>query len=239
MTIATLKKVSICGLINEKQQVLDGLQQLGALHLVSLRPPLDEPEKAVSERPENTYKAIKFLTACPNKRHQVKQEIGFDVDEIVKQALYIQQQIRDITDKRDFLIARIRDVSLWGNFTLPKQDELAGYLLWFYIVPIANLAELSQQDDLIFEVVHKDNRFAFVVVVAKEEPVANTMPVKRTHTGTLSLTELKISLNKTELELEDYRADREALTRWIYLISQNLARAEDKAGQAHAQQQTL
>jgi len=239
VSIAKLKKVSICGLIDEKERVLDGLQALGALHLVSLRPPLAELEKGVPEFPENTYKALKFLTACPNKRHQVKQETDFDIDEIVKQTLLIEQQIRDAADRRDFLVARIKDVSLWGDFELPAQDELADYLLWFYIVPIGSLAEVSKQDNLIYEVVHKDNRFAYVVVVAKDEPAKNVMPVKRTHTGKLSLKELKNRLSKAEVELEDRRAERESLTRWIYLVSQNLARAEDLAGQAHAQQQTL
>lgn len=238
MSIARLKKVSICGLIDEKEEVLDGLQGLGCLHLVSLREPLDEPEKAASERPENTYKALKYLTACPNKRHQIKEDKHFDIEEIVNKAIRIQQRIRDVSDQRDFLIARIREVNPWGDFKLPVGDELAGYLLWFYIVPIGKLKDLPKQD-LVWEIVHRDNQFAHVVVVAKQEPPENAMPVKRTHTGTLSLTELKSSLNKTQLELEDCRAERESLTRWIYLITRNLATTENKAGQVYAAEQTL
>ena len=71
MSIAVLKKISVCGLIHEKRLVLDALQGLGCVHLVSLREPLAEPENAVSERPEDAYKALKFLTDCPNKRHQI------------------------------------------------------------------------------------------------------------------------------------------------------------------------
>lgn len=239
MSIAALKKVSICGLIAEKQQVLESLQELGALHLVSLSEPLEEPENAAPERPENTYKALKFLSACPKKRHQIKQKTNFDIDEIVKQTLVIQQNIRDISDKRDFLVSRIKEVSPWGDFQLPAKEDLAGYLLWFYIVPAADLADLAKQDDLVIEIVQRDNRFAYVVVVAKDEPPVNAMPVRRTHTGTLSLTELKTSLDETELELEDCRAERASLTRWIYLITRNLASAEDKAGRIHAEQQTL
>ena len=238
MSIATLKKVSICGLIAEKKQILDDLQGAGSLHLVSLREPLAEPEKAAPERPENTYKALKFLAACPNKRHQIKQNTHFDIDEIVKKTIAIQQNIRDISDKRDFLIERIREVTPWGDFKLPEDNHLAGYKLWFYIVPVGKLQNLPKQD-LVWEIVQRDNRFVHVVVVAKEEPQANAMPVLRTHTGTLSLTELESGLDETELLLEDYRAERESLTRWIYLMTQNLARTEDKAGQVHAAEQTL
>ena len=238
MSIATLKKVSICGLIAEKKQILDDLQGAGALHLVSLREPLAEPEKAAPERPENTYKALKFLAACPNKRHQIKKTKSFDLDEIVKNTIAIQQNIRDISDKRDFLIERIKEVTPWGDFKLPEDNHLAGYKLWFYIVPVGKLESLPKQD-LVWEIVQRDNRFVHVVVVAKEEPHANAMPVLRTHTGTLSLTDLQIRLDEAELELEDCRAERASLTRWIYLITQNLARTEDKAGQVHAAEQTL
>ena len=238
MSIATLKKVSICGLIAEKKQILDDLQGAGALHLVSLREPLAEPEKAAPERPENTYKALKFLAACPNKRHQIKKTKSFDLDEIVKNTIAIQQNIRDVSDKRDFLIERIKEVTPWGDFKLPEDNHLAGYKLWFYIVPVGKLESLPKQD-LAWEIVQRDNRFVYVVVVAKEEPQANAMPVLRTHTGTLSLTDLQIRLDEAELELEDCRAERASLTRWIYLITQNLARTEDKAGQVHAAEQTL
>ncbi len=238
MSIATLKKVSICGLIAEKNQVLDDLQGAGSLHLVSLREPLAEPEKAAPERPENTYKALKFLAACPNKRHQIKESKRFDLDEIVKNTIAIQQNIRDVSDKRDFLIERIKEVTPWGDFKLPENNHLAGYKLWFYIVPVGKLESLPKQG-LVWEIVQRDNRFVYVVVVAKEEPQANAMPVLRTHTGTLSLTDLQISLDEAELELEDCRAERESLTRWIYLITQNLARTEDKAGQVHAAEKTL
>ena len=239
MSIAALKRVSVCGLIGEKNQVLEGLQELGALHLIPLREALDEPEKAAPERPESTYKALKFLVACPIKRHQVKQSPSFDITDKVNQILANQQNLRDIQDRRDFLVSRIKEVSRWGDFKFPAKEDLAGYLLWFYVVPVARLADVSKREDMIIEIVHRDNRFAYVVVVAKEEPPLNAMPVRRTHIGSISLTELKANLDQAEVGLEDCRAERESLTRWIYLITRNLASEEDKAGRAYADQQTL
>ena len=238
MSIAVLKKVSVCGLIHEKEHVLNGLQGLGCIHLVSLREPLAEPEKAAPERPEDAFKALKFLTDCRNRRHQIREDKNFDSEEEVARALKVQQCIRDVSDQRDFLAARIKSVSPWGDFKLPPDNDLAGLRLWFYIVPVGKLRALPKKD-VVWQIVHKDNRFAHVVVVAEDEPPVNVMPVMRTHTGTLSLTELKAKLNETELELEDLRAERESLTRWIYLITRNLARAEDKARLIHAAEQTM
>jgi V/A-type H+/Na+-transporting ATPase subunit I len=238
MTIVALKKVSICGLIAEKEAVLDELQALGCLHLVSLREPLAEPEKAAPEYPEDAYKALKFLSACPNKRHQVSADKNFDSDFYIAAALHVQQRIREVTDRRDFLIDRIKSVTPWGDFQLPPLEDLGGYKLWFYIVPVGKQKALPKQD-LSWQIVHKDNLFAYVVVIARNEPPTDAMPVERTLMGKLSLTELKNSLNKTMLELEDLYAERESLTRWIFLITKNLARTEDRTGLIHAGEHTL
>lgn len=238
MTIAVLKKITVCGLIHEKAKVLDGLQELGCIHLVSLREPLAEPEKAAPEHPEDAYKALKFLTDCPNKRHQIMEDQAFDAEQCVTMALEVQENMRNVSDRRDFLAARIKSVLPWGDFKLPPENGLAGLKLWFYIVPLGKLHDLPEEE-LVWQIVHRDTRFAHVVVIAEDEPPVNAMPVIRTRTGTLSLTELKAKLNETELELEDLRAERESLTRWIVLITRNLARAEDKAGLIHAAEQTM
>jgi len=264
MSITVLKKVTVCGLIEEKKQVLDRLQSLGCLHLLPLRPPPEEPEKAAPEHPELAYEALKFLTDCPHKRHQVREDEHFSIDRCVDQILTVKQNIRDLSDRCDFLAARIKEVEPWGDFKLPPAEDLAGRKLWFYIVPLGKLGELPRQDSgnrdqgtgdqkmdpstlipdpcsliPVWQLVHRDNRFAYVVVVAEEEPPKDSMPVARTHMGALSLSELKAQFNETQIELEDSQAERESLTRWIYLITRNLARAEDKAGLVHASEQTM
>lgn len=238
MTIVALKKVSICGLLAEKQPVLDALQSLGCLHLVSLRKALAEPEKAAPEHPEDAYRALKFLSACPNKRHQHSEDQDFDSGVYIAKALQVQQSIRDVTDLRDFLIDRIKAVTPWGDFQLPPLEELGGYKFWFYIVPVGKMKALPKRD-LVWQIVHKDNLFAYVVVMARNEPPVDAMPVERTLTGKQSLTELHNRLNRTLLELEDLHAERESLTRWIFLIMKNLARSEDQTGLIHAGEHTL
>jgi V/A-type H+-transporting ATPase subunit I len=76
-------------------------------------------------------------------------------------------------------------------------------------------------------------------VIDQNEPPGNALPVPRAHTGALSLGELYKRLDEAEVELEDAVAERQALTRWIYLMSRHLARAEDQAALSHAAAQTL
>ena len=45
MTLIALKRVTICGLETEKKEILTGLQDLGCLHLVPLRPALSTPSR--------------------------------------------------------------------------------------------------------------------------------------------------------------------------------------------------
>ena len=68
MSIARVKRVTVCGLLTEKEDLLKGLQALGCMHLLPLRPAPAEVEKVASPRAEAAYKALRFLTDMPEKR---------------------------------------------------------------------------------------------------------------------------------------------------------------------------
>ena len=237
MSIARLKKVTLCGLLKEKKQVLEGLQALGCMHLLPLRPPPAEAENVASPRAEAAYKALRFLTDMPQKRRQVVRDPSFDVGKLVQEALDLKQELRDTEDRRDFLAHRIAAVEPWGDIFFPPQESLAGYRLWFYIVPLGKLDALKGVE-LPWQIVRKDNRFAYVVLVSQDEPPGDVLPVPRTHTGALPVAELKAQLEEAEVALEDLVAQRLALTRYVYLLSVNLAEAENRASLTYADQQT-
>ena len=237
MSIASLKKVTICGLLKEKDSVLEGLQDLGCMHLLPLRPAPKEVEKVATPRAESAYKALRFLTEMPQKRRQVVRDPSFDVDKVVEEALDLKQRLRDVTDRRDFLEHRIAGLEPWGDLAFPPRETLAGYYLWFYVLPLGKLEALDTVE-IPWQVIRKDHRFAYVVLISKEEPPSDLMPVPRTRTGALPQSELKAQLEEAEVEIEDLVGQRQALTRYIYLLSVNLAQAENSAGLAFADQQT-
>ena len=236
MTIARLKRVTLCGLAREKEDLLKGLQALGCLHLLPLRPAPAEAERVASPRAEAAYKALRFLTDMPERRRQVTRDPSFDVERVVADALAVKDRLRDATDRRDFLEQRIASVEPWGDIAFPPHADLVGYRLWFYVLPSGKSAALEKLD-LPWEIVRRDQRLTYVVVVAKEEPPEDLLPVPRTHVGALPLQALKEKLEETEVEIEDLVAQRQALTRYIYLLSANLAEAENHASLAHADQQ--
>jgi V/A-type H+-transporting ATPase subunit I len=238
MSIIALRKVTLYGLLQDKSKVLDQVQTLGCLHLVSLRPAPREPEKAAPERAKNAYEALKFLTDFPRRRRQVTNEAGFDFDAVVARLLRYKQRTRNAIDRKDFVEKRIEDLEPWGEFSFPPADALAGYKLWFYVVPLNEMDKLPRAD-WAWQVTGRDNRFARVVVIFREEPPAGVMPVRRTHTGALSLGELRRELDKVEIELDHLVGRREAFTRYIHLLQQNLHRAEDRAALNHAGELTL
>ena len=236
MSIARVKRVTVCGLLTEKEELLNGLQVLGCMHLLPLRPAPAEPEKVASPHAEDAAKALRFLTDVKDKRKQVTRDPDFDVDKVVDETLAVKERLRDAVDRRDFLEHRIAAVEPWGDILFPPKEALEGYRLWFYVLPSGKAAALDKID-LPWQVVHKDFRLTYVVVIAQEEPPEGLLPVKRTHTGSLPLQELKQRLEEAELEIEDTVAQRQALTRYIYLLSVNLAEAENRASLAYADQQ--
>ncbi|MDH3772147.1 MAG: V-type ATP synthase subunit I, partial [Nitrospirota bacterium] len=137
-----------------------------------------------------------------------------------------------------FLVKRIRDLQPWGDFAFPPEDELAGQKFWFYTVPHKDMDQL-RQSELVWQIVHRDNRHCHVAVIAEDEPASSSMPVARTHTGARPRSDLQRELERVEIEIEEIVAKREELTKWIHLISANLTQAEDQAARELAAAEAL
>ena len=172
------------------------------MHLLALRPPPGEVEKVASSRAEGAYKALAFLTDVPQKRRQVIRDRAFDVGKLVDEALELKQRLREATDRRDFLQHRIAAVEPWGDIEFPPHEALAGHRLWFYLLPLGKLDAL-QGVELPWRIVGRDHRFAYAVIISKDEPSGDILPVQRTHTGALPLSELAAQLEEAEIEIED------------------------------------
>lgn len=229
MSILQLKKASIVGLSQDKTDILDALQGLGLLHIIPLQ---DVSSRRVNDtedtNPELLKRSLQYLLSSPQKRRQVTREQQFDLDKVLHEVDHNRQHRIRLSEKRDFLDKRIKDLEPWGEFTLPDLADLNNERLWFYLVPNYKIQDV-EQSHLPWTVVHRDNRHAYVVAIAEQEPQASIMPVPRTHTGHIPLNQLKEQLEDAEIQLEAVEAEREALTRWIFLLQQSVASTEDKA----------
>ncbi|MBA4503396.1 V-type ATP synthase subunit I [Marinobacterium marinum] len=240
MSILTLEKATLVGLTADKALVLDRLQALGLLHVIPLSQALPEVDETLPEEvlPEQLQQVIRYLLSCPQKRRQVTAERHFDLVAEVNATLENRKRRLALQEKLDFLRKRIRDLEPWGSFELPGEQGLAGYRLWFYLVPNYRMPEVAKTD-LPWSVVHRDNRHSYVAVIAEAEPRANQMPVPRTHTGSIPLHRLRREQEDLEIELESLDAEREAHTRWLYLLQRSLAGSQDRADCADVSRQTL
>jgi V/A-type H+-transporting ATPase subunit I len=231
--IVPMVKVTVYGFLRDKERILAGLQEVGCLHLIPLRS--EEDVRREGGPSPQGREALKFLLSCRQRRRQVRHPTHFDPAAVVEQARDLQRRIQTLQDEHDFLRRRIMDLGVWGDFAFPPLEDLKNLRLWFYTVPHNEMEEV-ESTDLAWEVVHRDNRFSYVVVVSEEEP--QRMPVPRTHTGNKSLSALEQRLEEVELELEDLQAERSSLTRWCYLLARSLYRLEDEAQLAEATRQT-
>jgi len=234
MAIVPVFKVTLYGTADQKDAVLDGLQDLGCVHLTSLSESSDttRPQPTIAAE---TYQALKFLRACPTRRRAVKEETSFQFDEVVREALRVEQRQQKLRDERDELTLAIRNLSPWGDFRLPPASELGDLRLWFYVVPHYRLRSLKDLP-LTWHVVSRDHRFAYVVVVSSEEP--SGIPVSRVHLDDRPLSDLRRRLEEVEAEQEDLHWQRVALTRWNDLLSRMIALADDRAARQSAAQQS-
>ena len=237
MSIVKLQRISLCGMVADKHRVLDALQRLGCLHLQPLV--LNEPgSELASERPEAAYRALRWLSDAPHKRLQLRDAPDFVMEEMVAQVEENRLALLGAQHRREELETHIRLQQPWGEFEPPGGDCLAGYKLWYYLVPIYRLGQIVD-DELIYQVVGRDNRHAYVVVVSEKEPAPGLMPVPRTAVGHRSLSELRRMLERVKQHIEELSFERHNLTRWIFLMGQQLARSEDQAALRHAEASTL
>ncbi len=155
----------------------------------------------------------------------------------------MQRRIQSLEAERDDLLQRIAAAKPFGDFQFASPDQMGDMRLWFYVVPHKDMAKLEAAggldesgDALAWEVVSRDQRFCYVVVVSPDEPT--DMPVTRVRIGSRSPKELARRLEKVELAIEDAQAERAYLTRWCLLFARSLADLEDVAARAGAAQQT-
>ena len=190
MAIVKLKKLTFYGLIKQKSHSLQQLQQLGGTHLIALKHLPISSTQVTQRDTEKVISALKYLTTCAKKRHQITAKENFNLDVIIAQTLDLQIKIEHLEHRADFLEQRISELEPWGDFVLPELDTaLGGIKCWFYRVP-KNLMGKITDPNLIWQVVHQDNIHHYLVVLAEQEPVATALPVPRTHTGSVRLSEL-------------------------------------------------
>lgn len=227
MSILQLKKASLIGLTENKIHTLDKLQKLGLMHIIPLQEvSTHKVEEDEEINPELLKRSLQYLLSCPNKRRQVTRKNKFNLQEVVHAVDKNYSERISLTEKRDFLEKRIKDLEPWGEFSLPDLNDLNHQRFWFYLVPNFKMKEVATTS-LPWTVVHQGNRNSYVVVISPEEPAANLMPVARTHTGYIPLSQLREKLEETEIALEATEAQREALTRWIYLLQRSIASTAD------------
>jgi V/A-type H+-transporting ATPase subunit I len=233
MRIVGLDKVTIIGHRDNKDSVFEGLQALGCLHLIPLTA---EGQASPSSGPsKDAQEALHFLARTSHQRRQVTDPKRFDAVALEQQALDLQRRLYKLRNRRDFLSTRIDNLAPWGDFEFPHSDQLGGQRFWFYQVPHHEMRHV-ERSGLRWEVVDRDARFFYVIVVSADEPEG--MPVARVHAGARSRNALLDELEKIELELEDVEAERTSLTRWCTLFARALDGLEDRAARTRAASQT-
>lgn len=237
MTIVALKKVSIVGVLDDKERVLEAVQAFGAMHLIPLSPAQKELEAVPSGTGRDAVNALRWLMDCPAPRRPVTEKDSFDVDEVTAAAIANRRALYDAEDRRAALMKRIRDVRPWGEFSFAGLDEVGGYRLWFYVVPNNKLGAIDPAEKII-ECVHRDRRNTYIVLLSPDEPPKDAMPVARVHVGEHSLSELERRLEAIEILLEDLWAERRALTKWRVLMGAHLAQAQDRSARRLAALET-
>ena len=124
MSMTRLTKVTLFGSNAGQKAALNDLQRLGCVHLISMGEESRTVALTAPEWIESVAGALRHLIGAPRRRHQEIDPQNFNIEEIVKAALKNKERQREAADRRISLRNRVRQLSPWGNFTLPPLDQI-------------------------------------------------------------------------------------------------------------------
>lgn len=235
MSITRLHKLTIYGRAADKETALAELQELGCLHLV----PLDAGElhDALDPPTDEARQALRFLQETADKHTQRSPDQAFDPFRVEHEALSLQHRIERHRDRADWLRDRIRGLEGWGNIRFPDVEDLSGQRFWFYRIPHNRWTSFTERADLVYQVMRRDNRNRYVVVISPDLPV--DIPGERFRVGKVPLYDLRRELEQIEADLEIMQVERTRLSRWAHAFAVKLAAVEDERARLVAARDSL
>src|SRR5262245_11863029 len=235
MSIVPLLKVTLYGPAADKDAVLDGLQRLGCLHLNDLH----RGEAAavdLTPRRSEAREALQYLDDSPVHRRALRHMEQVDGEAIVREVLDVRDRSRALAEERAQLHKWIADLEPWGDFELPEWAREGNLRFWFYIVPLHQMQRMSAVA-LPWRVVARDHRFAYVVVMASDQPTG--LPVPPGELEPRPLSQLRQRLEQVERDLEELAYRRIGLTLYTDVLRETLDEADDRAARQQAARRVL
>jgi V/A-type H+/Na+-transporting ATPase subunit I len=235
MSIVPLVKVTLYGPAADKDAVLDGLQRLGCLHLNDLHRG-DAEAADLTPRRSDARQALQYLHDSPVHRRALRHGEKVDYEAIVREVLEVRDRSRALAEEREQLRKWIVDLEPWGDFELPDWAQEGDLRFWFYIVPHHQMRRMAAVD-LPWRMVARDHRFAYVVVLASDQPTG--MPVPPVELQPRPLSELRQRLEQVERDLEELDYRRIGLTLYTDVLTETLYEADDRAARQQAARRVL
>ena len=223
--------MTLFGPVTQRDEVLDGLQRLGCMHLVNLRE--QRAGKALEHPRRNEVQAaLRYLDACPVQESTPRHRRGLDSREVAREALAIQERRRELDELRDQLK---RSKSKWPvlgvNSTCRRRcaGRAAPEVLRRATSPVGRTGR--RRSDLAADFQRQSVRL-LVVVVAARQPVG--VPGELRELDSRPLSELKARLIDVEEELERTQLRRIWLTRWSAIVREVLDQVDDELARQEA-----
>lgn len=196
--IEKMKMVYVVSSISKKKEMLDGLKEVGVLHLAEKK----AADRVVSERFTDLSKtASALLEYAPNKKEKKEMPILSDKDFEAMYTSVVEAIEKKTSLNQDISAANaeIERIQAWGEFSPESLKELQneGYDLHFY--------RLAKND---YATVAEDKEIKFIRLASIEK--MDTIAVLGKLPATIPATEFNLpekSISQLSSEVEEYKAE--------------------------------
>lgn len=237
MAILPMAKVTIAGSDKDQAEILSVLQVFGRCHIIEGESKIagevdtsqvPNSQDSLSKRNQRAQRAIDFLVKSRYKRRALSELTNFDFNTTVDTVLALKDKLIELKLALEKLEKRIKIVEPWGDFEFDNLHEMDMYRFWFYQLPVAHKKAL-EAIKLPWQLVGRTGTKLFIVLISREEPAGDILPVAREHLGSRSLRQLRDEQDHLQEAIDACYLQRTQLTKYLFLLRSHVIQADNVA----------
>ena len=166
--IVPMSKVYVASTRIDKDNLLNGLRDLGVMHIIPVDPDKAEPDEKMLHKIEQFKTAIQILEAHKPDGNPPKLKIDKAVEEVHR----IIRNSNERTNRLNTLHRHLEQIKVWGNTKLDDLKALddSGLEASFYTVPLADISKIDALCVQNLRNVSKDKALVAVVTKPGQKP---------------------------------------------------------------------
>ena len=212
--ISKMKKVTLIGLLANRENVLSNLQELGIVEPIELKNADSNHTEDFRQQLGKIRNALKILSQSASKKEDAqREELKLNSDEVVQRVAEIKVRLEDMSGIKGKLKKQIDFYKIWGDFNPDEVLELQEEKIYLqlYRARTPDFNNYEKPDNISFRIIKKDDHNIFFTTITTEK---TNLGFEEIDLPEIGLSKMKDKLN--DLEEEETSLSQELTALCLY-----------------------